>query len=1010
MPLMQISVMYRYFTLLLLVSDLLSINEATAQSSSSFEMRYFTDDPKANGETDFKGETAIFDTDQRIEFLKQYAGFSKKFFQDEQLDFMVVPAQEAREATFCIKPQPLPEHRVRMVLDQWKWRGYRAGMEEAATGELRQYESSPGIAVRNGTLVTSSDRSLYTWKFPSQGWRFSFSWKAKTPTNDVKAAFVFSESGEITGCEVGFGGDGRFYYTTANNETVEASEYLPETWYYFKMEFDLAAFQRGKDLVRYNLYINGERVADYVPLQRVVTGGVGYAQHFSSIARINCMVLEAGKGVQLDDIWGVGYHLTGRESYPYIVETFLDENFDTVGTNKGWQTLEFNDRSWEQGSLPIVLGSERLQGEDLYLRKIVRVGNFDKAYLNIETLDPGGEVWVNGRVAAVISDRSPQRIDLTSFLRKNGENIIGLKVNHFYLKEGVGEIMPHSSLDFNIGWFAGRMTLDLLPLTSIDDVFVHTRSLSADEALESVTVHIENKYWLAFRGRLEAGLYPWFPEESSEAVALASADLLLPHDVSSTQLTFVVSNPSLWTPEHPSLYKLQVVLKDEQGNIVDDFVTTTGIRTLSQEGGAFRLNGRVSMLNGAQIMGYRSPIEDMVTRGRCAPADWIAREILQVKKMNGNLLRVHVHHWEFPARGINDPRYAEFADQLGIMLIWCPTAWIRTGRGWGDVDFEHYPDYMRQVINHPSIVIWEVANHTQSFKGRPVSESDVFCEQAYNTIYPVDPSRIISFNSHIGHLHYGNDEGTIDQAGNRITPGWAWTAPNVTRGNQDSPTGYGKTWTVLREYPGDYRASFLNSGDRAYFNFEHEESIAQPNWNLVRGKPWYHLQSYEWSYDEGSIGRRLTLDEWQESQAWQAFSAWEAMKKMRCLDYDGFSWCCLHGGANSVTYKKPLIDFTGHAKLAWHVNRMVFQHTVAGTGNVDVAIGPEDRIEPVVINWDDEKKVDLTVRVLDIEQREVASHVYKDVELEGGRNVKMLDGFKPPGMKEGYYFLVFEIN
>jgi hypothetical protein len=515
---------------------------------------------------------------------------------------------------------------------------------------------------------------------------------------------------------------------------------------------------------------------------------------------------------------------------------------------------------------------------------------------------------------------------------------------------------------------------------------------------------------LAFRGTLEVKMYPWFPEESSEAVAEASADLQLPHNVSNTQLTFEVSNPSLWTPEHPSLYKLQFVLRDEKGTLIDDFVMTTGIRTIGQEGGSFSLNGRVSMLNGAQIMGYREPIEDMVREGRCAPADWIAREILQVKKMNGNLLRVHVHHWEFPARGINDPRYAEFADQLGIMLIWCPTAWIRTGRGWGDVDFAHYPDYMQQVINHPSIVIWEVANHTQSFKGKPVTESDIFCEQAYNTIYPVDPSRIISYNSHIAHLHYGNDEGTIDQEGNRITPGRAWTAPNVTRGNQDSPTGYGKTWTVLREYPGEYRASFLNSTDRAYFNFEHEESIAQPNWNLVKGKPWYRLQSYEWSYDEGSIGRRLTLDEWQESQAWQAFSAWEAMKKMRCLDYDGFSWCCLHGGANSVTYKKPLIDFLGHAKLAWHVNKMVFQHTVAGTGNVDVVIGPEDRIEPVVINWDDQKKVDLTVRILDAEQMEIASHVYKDVELEGGRTVKMLEGFKPSGLKGGYYFLIFEIN
>ena len=409
-------------------------------------------------------------------------------------------------------------------------------------------------------------------------------------------------------------------------------------------------------------------------------------------------------------------------------------------------------------------------------------------------------------------------------------------------------------------------------------------------------------------------------------------------------------------------------------------------------------------------MGYRSPVETMIKETRCTTEEWIAKEILQIKRMNGNFLRIHVHNWEFPARGINDPRYAEFADQMGIMLLWCPTAWIRTGRGWGDVDFVNYSKYIRQVINHPSIVMWEAANHTQSFKGKPVSESNIYCQQAHNTIYSEDPSRIISYNSFIKHFHYGNDQGTIDKEGNPIDPGWAWTAANVTRGNQDSPTGYGKTWKVLRDYPGDYRASFLESKERAYFNFEHQESIGQPNWELVRGKPWYLMHSYEWNYDVGSIGRRLSLDEWEASQAWQGFGAWEAMKKMRCLDYDGFSWCCLHGGANSVTYKKPLIDFLGHAKIAWHVNKMIFQKTVGGSANVDVVIGPKDSVEPVIINWNDEKTVDMTVSILDLSQKEVFSKTYKSVNLEGGRTVKELQSFRPGNLQEGYYYIIYEIK
>lgn len=983
---------------------------AESQSFRSFELRYFSNDEKANGETDFKGETEVFDTEKRVEFLKHYAAYAKQFFDDQNLDYEVVSDEEAATAASKIKPKPAPQYRRCIDLDQWRWLGFRPGQDVEAAARLSRYKQNEQITIVNGALRTTSARTKYTWKFPSQSWRFSFSWKAKTSGSDTKAAFIFSEQEKVTGAEVGFGENGKFYYTTADDEKIESGPYVPGQWYEFKIEFDLAAFQRQKDLVRYNLYIDNELIADYVPLQRVSTGGVGYARNFTSIAKINRLTIQAGQGLEVDDLWGVGYHLTGRESYPYTTETFLDENFEPVQSAKGWQHPDYQDTLWQEGTLPLVHGSERHAEEDLYLRKVVYIDDFDKAYLNVETLDPSGEVWVNGQVVAVVNNRSPQKIDLGPYLVRNRENVIGVKVNHFYLTSAVGEVMPHSSLDFNVGWFAGRMSLDLLHLTSIDDAFVYTKAIAPGRASQLAKVKIENKYWGAFRGELQVKLFPWFPTESENAVAEKSIDLLLQHNLNEVEIPFEVNNPQLWTPESPNLYKVQMILKNEDGQIVDDLVTTTGIRTVDQQGGSFRLNGEVSMLNGAQIMGYRSPIETTVKESRSTTDEWIAKEILQIKRMNGNFLRIHVHNWEFPARGINDPRYAEFADQMGIMLLWCPTAWIRTGRGWGDVDFANYPKYMRQVINHPSIVMWEAANHTMSFKGKPVSESNIYCQQVHNTIYPEDPSRIISYNSFIRHLHYGNDEGTIDQQGNTIDPGWAWTAANVTRGNQDSPTGYGKNWKVLRDYPGKYRASFLDSKERAYFNFEHQESTAQPNWNLVKGKPWYRLHSYEWGYDEGSVGRRLALDEWEESQAWQGFGAWEAMKKMRCLDYDGFSWCCLHGGANSVTYKKPLIDFTGHAKIAWHVNKMIFQKTVGGSANVDVVIGPADAIEPVIINWNDQKTVDMTVSLLDLNQQEVFSKTYKSVTLEGGRTVKALEAFRPSGLEEGHYYVVYEIK
>lgn len=253
-----------------------------------------------------------------------------------------------------------------------------------------------------------------------------------------------------------------------------------------------------------------------------------------------------------------------------------------------------------------------------------------------------------------------------------------------------------------------------------------------------------------------------------------------------------------------------------------------------------------------------------------------------------------------------------------------------------------------------------------------------------------------------------NSDGTIGPDGKPARPVPVWTAPLMVRGDMDHITGYGHDWTALRKWPypprwsGEdnwrakgFRADYLASKTHAYFDFESEESGAQPNWNLVRGKPWYRIRSNEFPYDMGSIGRELTCDEWELSQAWQAFSAYEAYRKKRWLDYDGLAWCTLDGGGNTATYEKPLTDYHRHAKLAWHAVRMAFQPVLAGSRNVDVVYGPRDQVAPVVLNLGPERTVDVTVLLRDLDGNELQRRAYPSVRLAGGRTITGLEPFKP---------------
>ncbi len=980
-----------------------------SQISKSFELRYISNNPVANGSTDFKGEKEFLTLKQRIEYLKTYAGYASRFFNDTALNTKVVQQEEVNTVLNRIKPQPKPEIRRRIDLNHCRYLGFGKNQDVTEQEEISNWNSMEGVTVKNGKLIFEENYPDIQINFHNQSWRGSIFWKIKTPDTFKRIRFEFSDKGYVPVTCIEFTKNGTITYTSYEGSIMEASTYETGKEYEMKLEFDFHTPTRAKEVGRFNLYQNNKLIADHVPMERVVISGVGYAHHFSSIAFLNQLSIKAPQETVIDDIWGVGYHFTGRTSYPYTTETFIDEDFSAKPSITDWTSANYKDSCWNYGKLPLAHGSERHELEDLYIRKEFELDDFKKAYLNIETLNPGGEIWINEKLVETVTKRHPIKIEISKYLKRYDKNLIAIKVNHFYLTANEGELMPHSNLDMNIGWFCGRMHLDLVETSSIEKAFIYTKSLENNTAKLQLQLAVKNEAPVSFRGKAKVLLFPWFPDESN-AQTTAELQIVVGHGTKIFEKEIILKNPLLWTGENPQLYKIQVILSDENGKETDDYVFTTGIRTLDQNDGRFNLNNQPYMLNGAQIMGFKGPIEDMIQNVLCSPQEWIVKELLMIKKMNGNFMRVHVHAWEFPAVNINDSRYCEFADQMGIALVWATPAWVRTGRGWGEIDWEGYPKYMEQVINHPSIMIWEIANHTQTFKQTDESEANLFCEKAYKTVYSVDPSRLISFNSSNRAMPYGNDEGTIDQKGNSITPAKEWTAPMVTRGNQDSPTGYTKDWSEIRTWPNDYVKSFLESKERAYFNFEHEESMAQPNWNLCKGKAWHLVHSYEWDYDVGTIGRRLELTEWRESQAWQAFSAWESMKKQRILDYDGFSWCCLHGGANSVTYKKPLIDFLDNAKLAFYTNKMIFQKTVAGSNNVDIVYGPDDKIQPAILNWNDQKNVSLKVLIKTPEGNIVQKKVYSNVSLESGRTVKFLEAFKPEIEKEGFYIIEYIVE
>ena len=951
--------------------------------SKSFEFRYYSSSLKANGETDFKGSTELFNTDQRVDFLHAYADYAANYFNDPDLNHKAVEKNEIQKVITTLKPQPLTEIRRTMCLTQWKALGYRDGKIAAERESIKCWIDHQDVSIIDGHLQLEQGRIEH--KFDKEmAWRFNLRWKVSLAANS-KVSFKLST---IDGCvmETGYNPDGRLYCRHGSSTTI-LQQYTPGVYVEFNVEVDLE-----NDV--FNLYLDGERVLYGVDLMRKGTAGV------------NTFAISTSGKVNIDDIFGVDFvRQSENVRIPFAPRVAIDQDFNIRPEISGWERLSYDDTKWREVTLPAVHGGIRYEGEDFYLRTVVKTAAYKKAVLSFETLDPGGDIFINGHQVASITDRRSVRVDVTKYLKPNVDNLIAVKVNSFLLENP----MHHTCADRHIGWFAGRCKLELSAATTLKMVLANTEKLDGVKATQHHRVIFENSSDKKFTGEIEIRYSPWFPETGNVcSVRQFDVEIESGKTVENSFRTYL-DNALLWTAVNPNLYKVQILLKNSQGQIVDDYILTTGVRTISQAGGIFKVNGKEEMLNGTQIMGYRMPVENLARYNRCAPFEILVQEMLMAVNCGCNMVRIHVHAAMNTADGIQDPRIPELCDQLGLMLVWAGGAWIREGQ-WEAIDFDGLESYIQQLYNHPSIVVWELSNHPNRFKGKPVRNSFDFVERTMKCALAVDKSRLISPTTFWQHTNIANDAGTKDKKGNVITVPAEYTHPLCTRGTQDAITGYGAAWSVLRQWPSGWTQDCLDNKQRAFFNWEHEESIAQPNWNLSKGKPWHQLHSYEWGYDKGSIGRKLQTSEWRASQAFQALSAYESMKKQRMHGVAGFSWCCLHGGANSGTYKKPIIDSLGYSKLAWYIHKLVYQRVLAGSDNVDVVYGPDDLITPVIMNLDYAKVVSLRVVVKSIDGKIIKDHIYKNIDLKEGGCVKKLKPLKVPFPADGYYIVEYIVE
>jgi beta-galactosidase len=291
-------------------------------------------------------------------------------------------------------------------------------------------------------------------------------------------------------------------------------------------------------------------------------------------------------------------------------------------------------------------------------------------------------VWINGHlIGNHHSGYTSVNYDLTDVLRygEEGKNVILVKVD---------------ATDYEGWWYEGCGIYRHVWLTKTDKLhvdrfgtYITTPSVSSAEAAVSIKTTLKNEYDVARNITLVSKIV-----DNKDAVldTVTLTQTIEPFSQTEVSQKGVIQKPLLWSPETPNLYKVLTEVS-ENGNVVDTYETTFGIRTIEFTNNGFFLNGKLYPVKGT------ANHQDFAGVGVALPDKLNEYKIKLLKEMGCNGYRC--------AHNPPTPELLDACDRLGMLVLDENRLLSSAEDGLKDLTTLLYRDR-----NHPSVFMWNMEN------------------------------------------------------------------------------------------------------------------------------------------------------------------------------------------------------------------------------------------------------------------------------------------------------------
>lgn len=339
-----------------------------------------------------------------------------------------------------------------------------------------------------------------------------------------------------------------------------------------------------------------------------------------------------------------------------------------------------------------------------------------QTFLRFEGVMSAFYVWINGeRVGYSQGSMEPSEFNITEFLQA-GENRIALEVYRYcdgsYLEDQ----------DFwRFGGVHRSINLVHTPDVRIRDYVVRTLPSFSDYkdfilqvdpqfsiyggltgkgySIQGVLKDVSGKEIAVMEGNVEeildlehkaSRMNEWYPQRGPRKMG---------------RMSVVVKSPARWTAETPYLYKLHLILKNQESVAIEQIEQPVGFRYIEIKKGQFLVNG-----NPIRFRGVNRHEHDPRT-ARVMSEQRMLQDILLMKQ--GNINAVRTSHYP------NVSRWYELCDSLGLYVVDEADIEEHGLRGtlasapdWHAAFLDRAVRMAERDKNYPSVVMWSMGNES----------------------------------------------------------------------------------------------------------------------------------------------------------------------------------------------------------------------------------------------------------------------------------------------------------